>query len=167
MLTYSELREIEKKELEGGSLIEVSKDFYLQVSNLLNEKREAAKNGSVMAIREYSNIKKVVSIIQSKREEKLLLMVLRTEKSAIGSTTEEQDVFLKIQQIIKTYRESLFLERDKKLTIQKILIRENVESYKGGDGRIYGPFKRGDIISIPNIEQEWLLKENMAERMKY
>lgn len=164
MIAYSELREIQKKELEGGALVELDADFYSQVLELLNERKEEAKKGSMIVIREYENLKRILSTIIAKREEKIVLMALRSEKSHIGLTTEEKDVYLKVQQIISEHREKCYLcEESKESSIKKLKIVKDMEKYKGTDEKIYGPFKTGEEHFLPNPEAEWLLKEKIAE----
>lgn len=165
MLTYSALREIQKKELESGALVELEDDFHSQVLELLKVKKEEAKEGTVMSTREYANIKRIISIIIAKREEKIVLMALRSEKSHIGFTREEKNVFLKVKQLINDYRDNLALESDKKPLIQKIKVTKDLEQYKGSDNKIYGPFKEGEILSLPEEETKWLLKEKIAEKL--
>ncbi len=162
MLTYSSLRDIQKREIEGGGLVELGEDFYSQVLDFLKVKKEEAKSGSMLKVREYGNVKRILSIIQVKREEKILLMALRSEKSHIGLTKEERDLFLKVQQTVSDHRNTLTFNTPVK-NIQKVRILKDVEQYKGTDNKVYGPFVQGESHIIPRTEAEWLLKENLAE----
>ena len=86
-LTYSALREIQKKEMESSEIVKVEPDFYEQVSTLLRERKLAAMNDdSMSALKEYENIRKIASGIQAKREEKIFLMALRGDKIHEGLT---------------------------------------------------------------------------------
>lgn len=102
-------------------------------------------------------------MIQTKREEKIFLMALRSERSTLGLTKEERDTFLKIQQILSEHRTLLFSESLNNTLVRKIRILSDVEQYKGSDKKIYGPFQKGKEYLLPRSESEWLLKEKMAE----
>ncbi|MDD5023459.1 MAG: hypothetical protein PHU63_04785 [Candidatus ainarchaeum sp.] len=165
MLTYSSLREIQKKELENGSLASLDENFYSEAFLLLKSKKEESKEGSTVAVREYENLKRIISTIRSKREEKILLMALRSEKSSSGLITQEKEIFDQVHDIINEYRGRAFSESDIKPAVQKIKMLKDLEQYKGADSNLYGPFKKGEILSIPKAEIEWLLKENIAEKI--
>ena len=90
-LSYSALREIQKKEMDSAAIIKLENDFYSQIAELLAKKKEEAMSSqSIMAIREYENIRKTVISIQAKREEKIALMALRGENDGDGLTPEEK-----------------------------------------------------------------------------
>lgn len=163
MITYSDLREIQKKELEGGALVELSENFYEEVSELLDSKKEEAKTGDMIAVREYENIKRILSMIQSKREEKIVLMALRSERSHIGLIKEERDTFLKVQQSIAEHRTKMIFGNNTPVLVRKVRLLKDIEQYKGNDEKTYGPFEKGKEYVLPRTETEWLLKERIAE----
>ena len=164
MLTYSSLREIQKKEVEGGALVELGDDFYSQALELINAKKQEAKTGDMLSVREFENIKRILSIIQAKREEKIVLMALRSEKSHIGLTKEEKETFLRVQQLISEHRGKIIMS-DRKITpVQRVEILQDVGEYKGADKKVYGPFKLGEEHVLPKEEADWLLKEKMAKQ---
>ena len=46
----------------------------------------------------------------------------------------------------------------------QVLITEYVEAYRGLDGKVYGPYKRGEVVELPKEEGEWLVKAGMAKK---
>lgn len=160
-LSYTSLREIQKKELEDGALAELQEDFYSKISELMDlKKKEAVEGNSILALREYENIKKIVAIIQSKREEKILLMALRSEKSHLGLTSEEKELLSFLQELLRKHRGKIQISEEP--SMQKLKVLKEVSEYKI-EGKVYGPFKKGEVYFLPKREAEWLLKENMAE----
>ncbi len=167
MLDYSELRGIQKQERESAALVKLENDFYDRLFGFLKEKRqEAVSSGSLVSMREYENLRRIAASIQSKREEKIVLMALRGAESGAGLTSEETSLLRKISEVLRKSREKISknLEEQKKEKVIKIL--SDVERYKGADSRLYGPFSKGDEISLPEKEIEWLLKSKLAEIVK-
>ncbi|MBN2478273.1 DNA replication complex GINS family protein [Candidatus Micrarchaeota archaeon] len=169
MLSYSTLREIQKKELESGALVELDEDFYSQVSELLqNKKEEALASSSMLSLREYENIKKIVLSIQGRREEKILLMALRSEKSHLGLTLEEQEMLLSIRNLLSDYRNKVDAiwvspENEKEKKMKKVKMTRDVDEYKGNDDNLFGPFSKDEEYMLPKEEADWLVKAKMAE----
>jgi len=168
MLNYSELREMQKKEMESSAIVTLSDGFYQTISQLLNEKKQAALSSkSLLAIKEYENIKKIVLSIQAKREEKIVLMAVRGESDASGLTSEEREMLKELSSIIIRSRgtiKNVWGNEDAVTdSSRRIRILQDVSQYKGLDEAVYGPFKKGDEQSLPKAEAEWLLKSRMAE----
>ncbi len=163
MLSYSTLREIQKKEIEGGPLVELEEDFFQKAVEYLKSKKQETISGNILSIKEYENAKRVLSIILSKREEKIILMALRSEKSQIGLVEKEQELFLKLQNIIAEHRKNSLLDEETEFQMQKVVIEQEVGKYMGSDKKLYGPFKKGEEHLLPKSEVEWLLKEKMAQ----
>ena len=157
--------------MESAALSRLDDNFYSQVAEFLNKKREEAfVSKSILVIKEYENIKKVVQSILSKREEKLVLLTLRGQQ-VDGLTLEEQDMLQSISQTVQKYRSKVFevintdaQEHEHPLPkIRKIKILRDVEQYKGLDNNVYGPFKTGEETTLPMQEADWLLKSHLAE----
>ena len=168
MLNYSELRDIQKKEMESSGIVKLSEDFYKSVAQLLsNKKQDAIASKSIMAIKEYENIKKILVSIQSKREEKIVLMAVRGESNDSGLTGEEKSMLRDIKAIVDKSHESIkgVWENDDMApdNSKRVRLVADVAQYKGLDNVVYGPFKKGDEQVLPLTEADWLLKSRMAE----
>lgn len=110
-LTYSALREIQKKEMESSEIVRVEQDFYEQVSALLKERKQAAMSDeSMSALREYENIRKIAAGIQAKREEKIVLMALRGDKIHDGLTEKEHELLENILERLEGTRTGITTE---------------------------------------------------------
>lgn len=170
MLTYSEMRDIQRKEMESSAIVGLPADFYKSVSGLLVKKsEEAMETKSLLVIKEHENIKKIIRSIQAKREEKIVLMAVRGEREGAGLTTEEKELLKELSTIIKKARESVRSvwesEDNTPVDSNRIKILKDVSQYRGLDNALYGPFKQGEEQSLPRAEAEWLLKAGMAEQV--
>ncbi len=168
MLNYSELRDIQKREMDSSGVVKLSDDFYQSVALLLStKKQEAMSSKSLMSIKEYENIKKILISIQSKREEKIVLMAVRGETNDTGLTSEEKGMLRDIRASVDKSHESIkgVWENDDlaPANSKRIRILQDVAQYKGLDNLVYGPYKKGDEQVLPMTEAEWLLKSRMAE----
>ncbi len=170
MLTYSSLREIQKKEMESLEPVKVEKDFYAQLGHLVESKKAAAlKNQSFAEMRELENVKKVAESIIAKRKEKLLMLSAIAEQEIDGLADEEKGFLSRIREVSKDSFStvlSVFEEPEKERDRRtRVKIVKTIEAYKGFDNNIYGPYKEGEEILLPEEEAEWLLKSKMAEHI--
>ncbi|MCI0504292.1 hypothetical protein L0Y65_06315 [Candidatus Micrarchaeota archaeon] len=168
MLNYSELRDIQKKEMESSAIVGLQEDFYRSVSELLSKKSgDAMSSKSLLAIKEYENIKKIVTAIQTKREEKIVLMAVRGEREGVGLTAEERELLKELSSTIRKSRDAVKSvwgsEEAAPANSRRIKILKDVSQYRGLDNSLYGPFRPGEEQMLPRAEAEWLLKAGMAE----
>jgi len=171
MVNYSELRDIQKRELESSAIVLLPDGFYESVSQLLStKKREALSSQAMLAIKEYENIKKILLGIQAKREEKIVLMAIRGENAGGGLTGQEIEMLRELGATVARSRDAIMKvwgNEDAKPSAasRRLKLLQDVTQYKGLDNVIYGPFRRGDECALPNTEAEWLLKSRMAEAL--
>jgi DNA replication initiation complex subunit (GINS family) len=170
MFSYSDLRDIQKKEVESSAIVKLPEDFYSIISDLLAKKSsEAVASKSLLAIKEYENIKKIVMAISAKREEKIVLMAVRGEREGAGLTAEEKEMLKELSAIIKKSRgvvQSVWSsEEPAPGDALRVRITKDVSQYRGLDNSVYGPFRQGEEKLLPNAEAEWLLKAGMAETL--
>lgn len=168
MITYSDLRDIQKREMESSAIVTLSDDFYDSVSQLLSlKKHEALSSKSLLAIKEHENIKKILISIQTKREEKIVLLAVRGENVGAGLTTQEREMLKNLSSIVKKSREIIKTVWDNEDAPTndswRLKLLQDVAQYKGLDDAVYGPFKKGEEHMLPQPEAEWLLKSRLAE----
>jgi len=169
MLTYTALREIQKKEMEGAALVPIGETFYTELAQLLKQKREEIKqSNALLALREYENIRKIAQIIQARREEKIVLLALRGELDGNGLSSEEKGLLERIARAVEETRTALHAVwgiEEQGALLKKVRIIRDVEKYTGLDSSVYGPFKVGQETVLPSEEAECLLKFHMAEQV--
>ncbi|HID46493.1 MAG TPA: DNA replication complex GINS family protein, partial [Chromatiaceae bacterium] len=154
MLTYAVLRDIQKREMESSAIVQLQDGFYTEVAEFLSKKKEEASGGDMLSLREYENIKKIVRDVQTKREEKIVLMAIRGESTGTGLTSEEGDMLRQLVSIIDKSRGKLVgvWGSENKPAQKKVRLLKDVEQYKGLDNKVYGPFKEGEEQMLPGGE---------------
>jgi len=169
MLSYSTLREIQKKETDSAEMTKLEPSFYGEVATFLAQKKKTAmESGSLLSIKEYENLRKIVSAVQARREEKIALMAVRGESDAPGLTKEESELLRELSMSIGKCRESIsgvWSGKEGAEVSKKVRILKDIETYTGLDNNVYGPFRSGDTPVLPPSEAEWLLKSRMAEML--
>lgn len=169
-LDYSLLRDIQKNELESTKPTPLEENFYANASDFLStRKKEAFASGSTLSIREYENIKKILTTIKERREEKIILMAIRGDGNSGRLTPEEKKLLKELSDAVRKFRESIADSASEESTLpvpekKKVKLLKDIEPYKGLDNNVYGPYKSGDEIELPPAEAEWLLKAKMAEK---
>lgn len=166
MLNYVELRKIQRQEMGSSEVSTLDSDFYSKVAEFLAIKKKEAMNvKSILAIREYENIRKIVLSIQSKREEKIVLMAVRGDITGKGLTDEERIMLKDLASIIGKSRsrvKDVWSSETIPSTTIRIKILRDIEQYRGRDDVLYGPYKGGEEKLLPSVEAKWLLKAGMA-----
>lgn len=167
MLTYGDLREIQKKELGSAAIVHLEKDFYEQLKDLLvKKKKEALESSSLLVMREYENLKRIALSITSKREEKLLLMAIRAENSIVVGLSESETALLTQVTNLVAKQRALFKElvgEDEVSDSRRVRILKDIERYVGLNKGIYGPYKSGEEHLLNKDEADWLVKARIAE----
>ncbi len=170
MLTYSSLRDIQKKESESLEPVRVEKDFYSQLKQFIESRKAAAlKSPSFSEMRELENIRKVAKSIIAKRREKLLMLSAISAQDLEGLADEEQLFLKEVRRITGDSfgpLDTIFEDpKEEAVHRTKVKIVKTIEAYKGFDNNIYGPYREGEEILLPEEEAEWLLKSKMAEHI--
>ncbi|MEK6941430.1 MAG: hypothetical protein AABW85_01065 [archaeon] len=166
-MSYDEVRKIHRFEKNTSQLMEVAPDFYEELHAFLKlEKQkylESLKTFSIAKTRDFTNLKKMVEEIFSLREKKILnraLIASRTkEVSEENLTAQEKKVFKKLIELLEQHNAILhdLFETDE-FPVQKrafdadeskIEILDDVPSFVGYDMKEYGPFSKGDVVSVP------------------
>ncbi|MFB6203455.1 MAG: hypothetical protein ABEK01_03095 [Candidatus Nanohaloarchaea archaeon] len=117
VLTFSDLRRIEKEEKRKDELSERNDNFILRVSNYLQKKHETGGDS-----REYRNSKRVFDKIMSLREEKIVKNARLSVRSDVkGSELNllpcEQETYRELKKVFEDHQERV--ERDLENEIDK------------------------------------------------
>lgn len=166
MVTYYELRELQKKERESASITPLPKNFYKEIEHFLNEKqKEVASSGSIIAIQEYENMKKIVRWLQERRQEKILMYASKGIE-VVGLTEDEEVLLNGVISVIEERKkklETLFSElNEQRKDRRRIKLLNNIPQYRGLDNVVYGPFAEGEECELPFTEAEVLVKNKIA-----
>lgn len=169
-LSYSELRRIQEEERKSNSLVNVPEDFYGKVEALLSEKKRTVEaKPSLIEMREYENLLKIVREIRTLREQKIVFRALKVGKrETSGLSKEEREFYERILAVVEEERkrmDALFLKTTKKEEpmLKKVKMLTDIPAFKGSDNLIYGPFKLGQEEELPFYEAEFLIKGKLAK----
>lgn len=175
-MNIEELRKIQRKERKL-SLSQLPDDFYESVANLL-ESLEKEKKWN-----EKENCMMILKDIYERRREKIIKAALNysiANKPAYMTKYEEEfynsilelikkdeENFLKvINRVVKEEeikkREEIKIEEKLKV---KIYFERDVDKFIGVNGRIYGPYKKGDIIEVDPSEASLFIKLKVAKEI--
>ncbi|MBM1154673.1 hypothetical protein DRN94_002195 [archaeon] len=176
-LSYTALSNILRQEVEKETLSQVSKQFYKQLTKLIAQVlTESPARGSDLQtalLRELKRrIVRVSKRILELRFQKLVNSVLEGRKVSISSLTlEERIIMYHLLQIRCLYnalstaveqgRWSAVLDESLKVLASPTTIRITREIPQFVDSRygVLGPFKPGDVVSLP-----WEVAEELIER---
>jgi DNA replication initiation complex subunit (GINS family) len=171
-LSYDELRKIQARERASPVLQSIPDGFYASVMKLIEKKNGALKsNFSLTEAREYESIIKVAEDIHERRMQKIVLRAMKAVggQEEIALMGEEAELFERISKAVLEDREkfrSIIGGKESKSEerIKRIKILKNLPKFVGTDLKVYGPFKEGEIIELPEKEAQLLVNRGIAEQ---
>jgi len=185
MITFGELRKIQKNEKREEELAELSDNFMLKVSEYFLSKKDTEGRS-----REYRNAERVLEKIISVREDKIV-RAAKISANADNGTPEnllpfENELFRQLRTAFTEHRELLeekkngngkMPEIDKKEETDeeaeeeedddyvKVKILGEVPEFMGTDLESYGPFDQGEEVKVPEDNAEILVNRGNAEEI--
>lgn len=167
-MDYDEIRRIYRLEKSTSRLVEVESDFYDSVNEFISEEKEEyikslTKDFSITKAKDFTNLKKMVDEIFSLREKKILNKALTASRT--GETSEqnmckqEKKTYNEMLKILEKHRGFLrdIFESDNKKSKKKtksaetkVEILKQIPSFVGSDMKEYGPFSKGQKVSLPD-----------------
>lgn len=182
------LREIQRSERNSPYLQNIGEEFYAAVGKYVKEllsKIDRSKSGETSSLAvlldEFENIKAVINDIYEMREKKIVGSALyyvksRDATSANNLTAEENSMLKKIIEILEQERLSILKKaiptstdsnpqegKPKNVTIRML---KDVPSIVGVDGKVYGAFKKEDVVTMPDANAEVFIKQGAAEKIE-
>ncbi|MBU0953584.1 MAG: hypothetical protein KKA90_04160 [Nanoarchaeota archaeon] len=164
MLTYESLRTFLENEKRTNKLAELPEDFFAQAHAYLEQKAKL-KEGTE-DVWEAESARRALSDLLDIREHKILTLALFAVRSGVqpGSLTpSEKDFFTQIVSELKAFRNRRKEDLEgpsEPLTL--ISFTEDVPEFVALNLKTYGPFKTGDVATIPQPQAELLQKQGKA-----
>ncbi len=170
ILTYDTIGKIHNDEKLSIKLSKVPDDFFDKVKEYIKSKEEALRKDP-SAAQEFQNAKYKLMFIIETRERKILNMALYSVRTGLppeNLVTAEKPFFQSILEALKGYKQIRedVLEPKDTTALRVVAFTEDVASFVGDDMASYGPFKKGDVASMPEKNAEILIKDGKAETMK-
>lgn len=190
MMTFSQLRKVQKKEKKQEELAELGQNFMLNVADYFETKKETEGE-----TREYRNAERVFEKIISLREDKIIRSAKIAANSG-GQTPEnllpfENELFRKLKTAFSEHRdlaEKRKADSDSDIEVTedpepvegqedqsgdnsedgyvKVKILSEVPEFMGTDLESYGPFEEGEEVKIPDDNAEILVNRGNAEELE-
>lgn len=187
-ITYDELRRVQQREKGSGMLSELPEDFYERAGRLVRRLRKEMESGfAIEKAKEYENTLKVVREIYALREQKLIFRALssaREGEQIFGLAREEGELYRRVAELVREGQKSFErvisgteaprsgaenagaeVQKAPRSDEKNLRMLMDVPQFVGMDGKVRGPFRKGESVLLPTREAELLLKKKMAETM--
>ena len=166
MITFETIRNVMSDEKKSNKLTELPENFFQEVMQYLeNKSKMKGKEDSW----EFESAKRVLQDILEIRERKLSSLALYHVRSGIlpgKLLPEEQAFFDEIVKSTKNFQEKMkeaLLGTTPKMKV--IALLEDTPEFVCIDTKSYGPFKKGDITTIPEENADLLLERGIAKEV--
>ncbi|MFQ5648228.1 MAG: hypothetical protein ACE5FW_03240 [Candidatus Aenigmatarchaeota archaeon] len=166
MLTYETLMGILGKEKTSNKLIDLPADFFTQAKAYLDKKEKLKTKADHW---ELDSAKRILQDLVELRERKIInhaLFFVRSGAKPENMAEEELQFFSRLVEVIQGWQ-----DKKKDLLEAKqepkgiVAMLEAVDKFVGMDMKAYGPFKAGDISTLPKENAELLIKKGLAKEM--
>lgn len=179
---YKKLYESWKREAENAEIQRLPSNFYSETAHFFQKLKEEGRmldKRSVKAKILRDEIRKVKRIFQKLfeiRYNKLVEKATKGQKIPSDFLTVEEKRFytsiLPFTEELQNLAEDIPLgytpKEDRKQELKKTVVRfvNEVPAIIGADMSTYGPFKTGDVASLPVENSKILIKKNLAKRVE-
>ncbi len=168
MLTYESLRKIRDAEVsQRNAFVKLPEGFFESVRVFIENKTKLSEGKEDKW--EAENARMLLEDILKAREMKLVLAAMNmisTGERPENILPEEAGFMESIAAHIKEFRkkrkESVVREKPKGVNVALL---EDLPVFVGTDMKNYGPFKKGDIATLPRDVAEVLVQKNAARRI--
>jgi DNA replication factor GINS len=168
MLTDETIRRIFEDERNSAGLTKLPDDFFEQVREYLEKKTKMMRDETEQWAMEA--VKRRLKNIFERRERKILNSAHGFIDSGVipeNMTAEERGFFEKIVEGVNAFQK----ERTEKLERQEeklvmVAMLEDIQKFVAINMKNYGPFKKGDITTLPEPNAEVLIKKGLAQKIE-
>lgn len=167
MLTYETLMGMLGKEKTSNKLINLPPDFFTLAQAYLDKKEKLKTKADSW---ELDSAKRILQDIVELRERKILNHALFFVRSGVrpeNMVEEELQFFNRLVEVIQDWqgKKKALLEAKQKPRMLVAML-EAVDRFVGLDMKTYGPFKPGDITTLPKENAELLIKKGFARELR-
>ena len=162
MLTYESIRKILDEEKATGRLTNIPNRFFLDALNYLEKKEKTTEEEWKLE----SARRRLQDIIEI-REKKIINSAINAVKANVALdnlTAEEKEFFDSLVDAIKKFRNKILKPPDPADREEAVAFLQDVEEFVGPNMKTYGPFKPGDVATLPRPVTELLVKKGAAEK---
>jgi DNA replication initiation complex subunit (GINS family) len=165
MITYETLRRIEHEEREQNKLSKLPENFLRKVSEYLEKKEAIAGEGGAQT--EYKAKWQTFRNIIQMRERKIVNFTLSCARSGAipdDMTPEERELFDSIVRDLLDFEgKRQKLMSGERVEMETVAFLQDVSEFVGIDMANYGPYKSGDIATVPKENAKVLAEKGAGE----
>ncbi len=167
MITFEALRRLFNEEKNSHALQQLPENFFSEVRSYLEKKSALAEGEDKL---EVSTAKETLEELLNIRERKIVNMAIYAARSGAmpeGLESHEKELFDRVFETLKNYQEQkkklLAASRERLL---QIAVSTDIPRFVGMDMRNYGPYRSGDIASLPEENAKVLIEKGAAQELK-
>ncbi len=165
MITYETLRRIEQEEKNYAKLTKLPQNFLQEAMDYLEKKETMAQEKDDKW--EHQTAKQRVSNIMNMRERKIVNFTLSFVRSGAipeNMTPEERELFDKVVGNLQDFQgQRKKAMSGEKFTMKAVAFLQEIPQFVGIDMGYYGPFKTGDIATVPEENARVLIEKGASE----
>ncbi len=164
MLTYESIRKILDEEKATGRLIKMPDNFFDQALSYLDKKAKVSEEEWKL-----DSARRRLQDIIDIREKKIVNAAMNAAKASVSVdnlTPEETEFFNSLLDIIKLFRKKIEKQTDIGQKEEFLVIMEDIPEFAGLENQSYGPFRKGDMTTLPKPIAELLIKKEAAKHME-
>jgi DNA replication initiation complex subunit (GINS family) len=177
-LTLEELADIRRRELTSPEPLELPEGFYQEVAKLISRLREARRAEGLQRELAEEGLRRALFLVDEIHSARILKAMERVAsgETPVPALERERTAFLEVRQSLERLRSELVApalsgktavpvpaERTKTPVMFLVDLGERI---LGADQRYYGPFRKGEVVNLPNPNAEFLVKHDYARRIK-
>ena len=170
-ITFELVRKIQREEQRLPKPTKLPENFYKNVNNYIQQKRKTAESmGDRKTGFEVKNIEMLIEDIFDRRERKILngaLISVRTNIAPENLAEEEKIFFDLLVKSIKERRDAVLSHVFDEVVLEavreaQVVFKEDIAEFVGSDLRKYGPYKKGDVVILPEDNVKILLEKGIV-----
>ncbi|MBI2546877.1 MAG: DNA replication complex GINS family protein [Candidatus Aenigmarchaeota archaeon] len=170
-ITFELIRKIQLDEQNTSTLTRLPVNFFLAISNYLEQKKRLVAGDNRKDALEIKTIERLVEDIYNRRERKIINAAIISARSGLPPENlidEEKPFYNSIVATIKNRRTDLLktIMGVKSAASPTVVFKEDTPEFVGIDEKTYGPFKVGDTALLPYDNMKILLERGVVEEAK-
>ncbi len=170
-ITFELIRKIQLEEQKLPTLTRLPTNFFNSVSNYLEQKKKVIANDDRKSSLELRNVERLVEDIINRRERKILNAAIIAARSGLSPENlddDERSFYSSVLILIKNRRKessNIFVGKSEP-SQPTVMFREDTPEFLGMDEKTYGPFRKGDMTTLPDENMKILLERGIVEKVK-
>jgi len=176
--SYDDVKQVWLAEKTSRELMEIPEEFYQNVAKYVAQlnlelKRSEPLRGELLQ----EELQNVFQMVQEIYLSRTLKTIDEVAQGKLPDTLLEREryAFNEIRQSLKklcaelippTITESAELAAPREITNVLLIMQAEVPTIVGDDLRQYGPFKKGEIASLPKRSAELMMKHGLARKIE-